>query len=149
VNDYSLTSVELFSGAGGLALGMNGAGFRHLVVIEENSHACRTLSDNTAWPIACEDVSKFDFARINEDVDLVAGGPPCQPFSVAGKHLAHFDTRDMFPEAIRSVRLLRPKAFIFENVRGLSLNNSRHCRNRLGGLRANPISRCTAQRLGP
>lgn len=115
----SLNSVELFAGAGGLALGIERARFQHLAVLEKAQIACNTLSKNTSWPIVCCDVATFDYAKIEDKVDLVAGGPPCQPFSVAGKHLANLDPRDMFPEAVRAVRELRPRAFLFENVKGL------------------------------
>ncbi len=120
-------SVELFAGAGGLAMGMAKAGFQHAAVIEWNSDACETFRDNQRhhthlveeWPLFEGDVRKFDYAGISEDIMVVSGGPPCQPFSMGGKHRGHRDERDMFPEAVRAVRELRPKAFIFENVKGL------------------------------
>jgi DNA (cytosine-5)-methyltransferase 1 len=65
------------------------------------------------------DARKFDYGTIPDGLDLLAGGPPCQPFSLGGKHGGHMDERNMFPEAVRAVRELRPKAFIFENVKGL------------------------------
>ncbi len=118
-----LTSVELFAGAGGLALGIERAGFKHLAVVEKLPVVCETLRHNTDWPIVCGDVSVLDHGHLRDTVDLLAGGPPCQPFSVAGKHRAHLDPRDMFPEAIRAVRELRPRAFVLENVRGLLRND--------------------------
>lgn len=120
-------SVELFAGAGGLAMGMAKAGFHHAAVIEWNTNACETFRENQrhhahlveGWPLHEGDVRKFDYASISEDIMVVSGGPPCQPFSMGGKHRGHRDERDMFPEAVRAVRELRPKAFIFENVKGL------------------------------
>ena len=90
--------------------------------------ACDTLRENrdrgldpiVHWPIHEGDVRQFDFASVGGFVDLVTGGPPCQPFSMGGRHRAFLDSRDMFPQAIRAVRELRPRAFIFENVKGLT-----------------------------
>lgn len=121
-----MRSVELFAGAGGLAIGAANAGFHHAAVIEWDHDACETFRDNQRrhmrsveeWPLFEGDVRNFDYASLR-DVLVVAGGPPCQPFSLGGKHRGHLDKRDMFPEAVRAVRELRPKAFIFENVKGL------------------------------
>ena len=123
-----MRSVELVAGAGGLGMGVSNAGFHHAAVVEWNADACATLRDNkqrgikpvSDWPEIYEgDVRAFDFSTIGP-VDLAAGGPPCQPFSLGGKHGAHRDRRDMWPEAVRAVRELRPRAFLFENVRGLT-----------------------------
>lgn len=114
-----MKSVELFAGAGGLGLGVGRAGFKHQKVIEIDKWACDTLKENTSWPLFSGDVRLFDYQSINKKIDLVTGGPPCQPFSMGGKHRAFLDPRDMFPEAARAVKELRPKAFIFENVKGL------------------------------
>ncbi len=121
-----MRSVELFAGAGGLAMGMSNAGFHHAAVIEWDHDACETFRENQRhhmqsveqWPLHERDVREFDYSCIR-NVMVVSGGPPCQPFSIGGKHRAYLDRRDMFPEAIRAVRELRPKAFIFENVKGL------------------------------
>ncbi len=114
-----LRSLELFSGAGGLALGIERAGFEHVALVERNRDACATLRLNRPrWNLFEGDVREFDFASLGE-VELVAGGPPCQPFSVGGKAQGYNDQRDMFPQAVRAVRELRPLAFMFENVRGL------------------------------
>ncbi len=122
-----MRSVELFAGAGGLAIGMAQAGFRHAAVIEWNPDACETFRENQrhhahaveGWPLIEGDVRGFDYAGISKEVLVVSGGPPCQPFSLGGKHRGFRDDRDMFPEAVRAVRELRPRAFIFENVKGL------------------------------
>lgn len=119
-------AVELFAGAGGLAMGIAEAGFRHLAVIENNPWACATLARNTDWPLFQTDVREFDYESISQSIDLLAGGPPCQPFSVGGKHQSHLDLRDMFPEAIRAVRVLKPRVFLFENVRGMLRKSFSH-----------------------
>jgi DNA (cytosine-5)-methyltransferase 1 len=122
-----MRSVELFAGAGGLAIGMANAGFRHAAVIEWNPDACETFRENKRhhthhvdeWPLWEGDVRNFDYGALGGEVMVVSGGPPCQPFSMGGKHRGYSDERDMFPQAVRAVRELRPKAFIFENVKGL------------------------------
>jgi len=115
----SLKCLELFSGAGGLAKGLELAGFEHLAFVEVNKHACATLSENfDAKKIFFGDIKNFDLDTL-DSVDLIAGGPPCQPFSLGGKHQANQDSRDMFPYAIQAINKLRPKAFVFENVKGL------------------------------
>ncbi len=114
-----INSLELFSGAGGLAKGIEMAGVEHKAFVEWNADACKTLRINHSPEIIFEtDVKDFDFSQIS-NIDLIAGGPPCQPFSIGGKHQGVDDTRDMFPYAIKSIRQLIPKAFIFENVKGL------------------------------
>lgn len=123
-----LRSVELFSGAGGLAMGASLAGFTPEAVIEWDRWSCDTIRENqkrqnplvTDWPLHEMDVRHFDFSGIPGEIDLVAGGPPCQPFSLGGKHKASSDRRDMFPTTIDVVRQLRPKAFLIENVKGLT-----------------------------
>ena len=121
-----MRSVELFAGAGGLAIAMSNAGFRHAAVVERNHDACETFRENqrlhlhavNKWPLYEGDVQDFDYRELS-DVAVVSGGPPCQPFSLGGRHRGHSDKRDMFPEAVRAVHELRPKAFLFENVKGL------------------------------
>lgn len=123
----SLTSVELFAGAGGLALGVEAAGFHHHTVVERDKYCCDTIRENQArgfpllrgWRLYAGDVRDFDYRMIESEVDLLAGGPPCQPFSIGGKHRGPLDERDMFPEVARAVRELRPRAILIENVRGL------------------------------
>lgn len=114
-----MKSLEIFSGAGGLAKGLELAGFQHSAFVEFNKHACASLYENfDAEKVFFGDIKDFDLKAIG-DVDIVAGGPPCQPFSLGGKHGADQDSRDMFPHAIRAIEQLTPKAFIFENVKGL------------------------------
>ena len=101
--------------------------FKHLAVIESDEQACQTIRQNQSngnrlvknWPLQQTDVREFDYSTIESDVDLLAAGVPCQPFSFAGKGLAYRDHRDMFGEVVRAARALRPKAILIENVRGL------------------------------
>lgn len=114
-----MDSVEIFSGAGGLAKGLEKAGAMHRAFVEWNSDACNTLRKNFDPKLVYEvDVRNFSFGNY-EGVDIVAGGPPCQPFSLGGKAKGDEDQRDMFPSAVAAIRTLKPKAFIFENVKGL------------------------------
>ena len=104
---------------GGLAKGLSASGFNHSKFVELNKHACSTLRMNFNKDLVFEgNVQDFKLNEIR-NIDLVAGGPPCQPFSLGGKHKAYDDNRDMFPYAINVIEKLQPKAFIFENVKGL------------------------------
>lgn len=122
-----MRSVELFAGAGGLAIGMARAGFQHAAVIEWDHDACETFRQNQlhhapaveGWPVHEVDARQFDFKILGSGVSVLSGGPPCQPFSMGGKHRGDTDERNMFPEAVRAVRELMPQAFILENVKGL------------------------------
>lgn len=124
----NLRCVELFAGAGGLALAASNAGFEHDAVLEFNHDACETIRSNQKrgfdlvrhWPLIEADVHNQDFTTWQDRTHLVSGGPPCQPFSIGGKHRAMGDRRNLFPEAARVVREVRPKAFVFENVKGLT-----------------------------
>ncbi|MFK7799254.1 MAG: DNA cytosine methyltransferase [Aureispira sp.] len=114
-----MNSLELFSGAGGLAKGLERVGFKHLGLLDVNKYACQSLRFNYPKSEVIEtDIRAFDFSKYS-GVDLIAGGPPCQPFSMGGKAKGWNDDRDMFPYAIKGVSALMPKAFIFENVKGL------------------------------
>jgi DNA (cytosine-5)-methyltransferase 1 len=119
----TMKALELFAGAGGLALGTSNAGFEHFGVVEWNRNACDTIRENNQrgvidWPLYQGDVREFDFGQFR-NLDLVAGGPPCQPFSIGGKHRGHTDHRNLFPHAIRAIRETRPRAVLIENVKGL------------------------------
>ena len=114
-----MKSLEIFSGAGGLAKGLELAGFEHSAFVEFNPDACASLRRNFNPEKVFEgDIQDFDFHQLS-GIDVVAGGPPCQPFSLGGKHGANNDSRDMFPCAINAIETLMPKAFVFENVKGL------------------------------
>jgi len=128
----ALTSIELFAGAGGLAMGVTLAGYRSEGVVEWDRWACDTVRQNQSrgyplvadWPLFEGDVRHWirdlDVGALECRLDLVAGGPPCQPFSMGGKHRANLDARDMFPATVDIVRRLKPRAFIVENVKGLT-----------------------------
>ncbi|MFI2758207.1 DNA cytosine methyltransferase [Streptomyces echinatus] len=128
-NELKYTSVEICAGAGGQAVGLHNAGFKHLALIEIDKDACQTLRDNTArnpeWE-ACKvieaDLREFDHADLGlrpGELDLLAGGVPCPPFSAAGKQLGRDDERDLFPTMLGLIDHLEPKAVMIENVRGL------------------------------
>jgi DNA (cytosine-5)-methyltransferase 1 len=109
-------------------MGVALAGFESLAVVEWDRWACDTIRENqkrgypvvSDWPLWEGDVREFNWSSIPEGIDLLAGGPPCQPFSMGGKHKAYGDKRDMFPATVEVVRTLRPKSFIIENVKGLT-----------------------------
>ncbi len=112
-------SIELCAGAGGQALGLERAGFEHAGLVEIDGHACQTLRLNRpSWVVHEEDLNRFD-GRLYKGVDLVAGGFPCPPFSIAGKQLGPDDERDLFPAGLRIIDEVRPKAVMIENVRGI------------------------------
>lgn len=123
-----MRSIELFAGAGGLGMGLHDAGFKPAMVVEWDRWCCETIRENmerdashiAGWSLVEGDVRDVNFAAYQGKVDLVSGGPPCQPFSMGGKHRADADSRDMFPEAVRAVREVKPRAFVFENVKGLT-----------------------------
>lgn len=122
-----MRSVEMFSGCGGLALGLARAGFDHLLLVERDKHAVENVRHNIGrdvehvghWQVHSDDVRAVNWGIFKQLVDFVAGGPPCQPFSIGGLHRGEEDTRDMWPEAVRAVRQISPRGFLFENVRGL------------------------------
>jgi DNA (cytosine-5)-methyltransferase 1 len=115
-----LTSLEICTGAGGQALGLEQAGFEHAAVVEYDKHACATLRVNRPyWDTLREDITQWRATRYRGKVDLFAGGVPCPPFSKAGKQLGSGDERDLFPDALRLIRECQPRAIMLENVRGL------------------------------
>lgn len=120
-----MNSIELFAGGGGLALGLHESGFSPAVVVERDADSCKTLCENwtrrmnTKLRVVNADIRTVNLSEWQGRIELVSGGPPCQPFSIGGKHQGYRDERDMFPHAVNVVRLTQPKAFIFENVRGL------------------------------
>lgn len=115
-----LSSLELCAGAGGQALGLEQAGFSHEALVEIDAHCCTTLRLNRPnWHVIEDDLSRFkNHAKAFAGVDLVAGGLPCPPFSVAGKQLGASDERNLFPAALSVIDAVRPKAVMIENVRG-------------------------------
>lgn len=117
-----LTALELCAGAGGQALGYDQAGIQHVGLVELDKHACATLRLNRPeWKdmVFEEDLNTFDGSRF-KGADIISGGLPCPPFSVAGKQLGTRDERNLFPAMIGLVDAIRPKAVMIENVRGFS-----------------------------
>jgi DNA (cytosine-5)-methyltransferase 1 len=118
--------INICAGAGGLAIGLQMAGFGPLELLEKDQRACDTLQTNieSPTPTLCgtvwhEDVTTFDWSRLNGEARLLAGAVPCQPFSLGGRHRADEDDRNLFPAMLRAIRELRPSAVLIENVRGL------------------------------
>lgn len=122
----NFTDLELFAGAGGLALGLEMAGFHHVMLNELMPEACTTLRTNRPeWNVVQGDVSEISFKQYSGKVDLVSGGFPCQAFSYAGKKLGFEDTRGtLFYQFARAVKEIQPKIFLGENVRGLLDHNN-------------------------
>ncbi len=126
-----MRSIELFAGAGGLALGTAMAGFHTVAAAEWDRWACNTLEVNRdrGYPLLRNlavlrgDVREMDFSEHQGTIDLLTGGPPCQPFSIGGKHQAYKDDRDMFSAYSRVLAQVKPRSFIIENVRGLTRSN--------------------------
>lgn len=119
LREYS--SVELFAGGGGLALGMHKAGFEHILLNEYDKDACATLKKNMPhWNVVQGDIHDIDFTSYGGQVDFLSGGFPCQAFSYAGKRLGFEETRGtLFFELARAVKEIQPKVFMAENVKGL------------------------------
>lgn len=118
---YSYTSAELFAGAGGLALGLEKAGFKHVLLNEFDHNACMTLRLNRPdWNIIEGDIHDIDFTPFRNRIDFISGGFPCQAFSYAGKRRGFEETRGtLFFELARAVKEINPKVFLGENVKGL------------------------------
>jgi DNA (cytosine-5)-methyltransferase 1 len=133
-----LTSVEICAGAGGQALGLEQAGFGHEAAVELDPDACETLRLNrgTEWKIIEADVHDLD-GREFRGADLLSGGVPCPPFSIAGRQLGAGDDRDLFPQALRLAEEIAPRAVLLENVRGLAAG-------RFGSYRAGVLARLHA-----
>lgn len=122
-----MRSIELFAGAAGLGLGLAEAGFHHEVVVEKDHDACETIRYNQRlghrlvqdWKVLEADANDVDLDGIAPEPDLLSGGPPCQNFSIGGKHAGAEGDRNLWPTTFRYVNALRPRAFVFENVPGL------------------------------
>lgn len=116
-----IKNIELFAGAGGLALGLEKAGIVGVEYVEYNHAACNTLRKNRPnWNVVEGDIHSVDFTKYKGEIELVSGGAPCQAFSYAGKKLGFGDTRGtLFAEFARCIKEVMPKMFLFENVKGL------------------------------
>jgi DNA (cytosine-5)-methyltransferase 1 len=118
--------IDLFSGAGGLSLGLRRAGYKVVACVEINSDAMDTYVSHDSDAVHLNvDVRAVSFAQFHGKVELVAGGPPCQPFSIGGLRKANADSRDMIPEFLRCLRETQPESFIMENVPGLLMKETR------------------------
>jgi DNA (cytosine-5)-methyltransferase 1 len=124
--------IELFAGSGGMTLGLALAGLSPDYLFELDKHCCETLRYNAegdepavTGEIHREDVSRVDWSTIHKPVRLLSGGPPCQPFSMGGKHLAERDGRNQFPATLRAIRKLGPAVVLLENVPGLARGSFR------------------------
>ncbi len=116
----NLTAIDLFAGAGGLSLGLKAGGFHAVAAVELDRDACETYRTQVgADEVLATDVREIDFSRFT-GVDLVAGGPPCQPFSSGGLRHGASDVRDLLPDFVRAVLQAKPRAFLLENVPGLA-----------------------------
>jgi len=115
-----MNSIEICAGAGGQALGLERAGFTHIALVEYEQDYCECLKQNRKnWNVICEDVHNFMGLSYRGNIDLLSGGVPCPPFSIAGKQLGMNDERDLFPQMLRLVKEINPKTVMIENVRGL------------------------------
>jgi DNA (cytosine-5)-methyltransferase 1 len=131
MSSIKYTALEICSGAGGQAAGLEAAGFDLAAAVEIDPNACRTLRANRPhWRVVEQDVRETD-GREFRGVDLLAGGVPCPPFSIAGKQLGHRDDRDLFPEALRLIEEANPRAVILENVPGFAMARFKDYRRRL------------------
>lgn len=133
-HDDRPTVLELFAGAGGMAMGLEQAGFRHVALVEMEKHSVSSLRRNGFRHVLHQNAKDVDFTEYR-GVDIVAGGPPCQPFSIAGLQAGSSDDRDGWPIAIRAVCEIQPRGFIFENVAGMA------------GLRFMPYVDCLKQQF--
>jgi len=125
-----LTALELFAGAGGMSLGIHKAGFKHIGLVEMNKFAVDTLRENSKDIlnldpdfVLYDDARNLDYSSLLGKLDLLAGGPPCQPFSTAGRNRGTEDPRNMFPVVFDVIGATRPKAILLENVKGLMRKN--------------------------
>ena len=122
-----ISSIDLFSGAGGLTLGLREAGIEAICAVEVDRFSTQTFSSHSPEvDVIFSDIKQIDLKKISSKADLVCGGPPCQPFSSGGLRRSSNDNRDMIPWFIQAVDILRPKAFLMENVPGLTIGNRKN-----------------------
>lgn len=129
-SDRAFTALELFAGAGGMSLGIHKAGFKHIGLVEMDKFAVDTLRENSRRTLSLNpefvlynDARNIDYNPLLGNLDLLAGGPPCQPFSTAGRNRGTDDPRNMFPVVFDVIGTTRPKAILLENVKGLMRKN--------------------------
>lgn len=127
----TLTTLEICAGGGGQSLGLEQAGIGHAAAVEIDVAACQTLRSNRpSWQVLECDIRAVDGKKFR-GIDLLSGGVPCPPFSIAGKQLGHDDERDLFPQALRLAEEARPSAVLLENVRGLASVKFEAYRNKI------------------
>lgn len=122
----SWSAADICSGAGGLTSGLHEAGFETVFAIDNDPDACKSY--RSAFPrveLREQSIIRFDFTRLR-GIDLIAGGPPCQPFSIGGRRLGKGDDRDLLPDFVRAITEARPRAFLLENVPGLASSAHLH-----------------------
>lgn len=131
-DEMKLRVLEICAGGGGQAAGLEAAGFEHVAAVEVDRHACATLRENLGGKqfVVEGDVRAVD-GKLYPGIDLLAGGVPCPPFSIASKQLGADDDRDLFPEALRLVREARPRAVLLENVPGFASSKFDDYRNKI------------------
>jgi DNA (cytosine-5)-methyltransferase 1 len=123
----SVLTIDLYAGAGGLSLGLQRAGFEVVTAVELNGDAAATYRElHPGVPVLEQDVRTIDFSQWRGQIDLICGGPPCQPFSSGGKRLSGLDPRDGLPTMLAAVRAVNPAAVLIENVAGLTTGSRRH-----------------------
>lgn len=118
-----IKSLELFCGTGGLSLRLRQAGFNPCALIEWDKNSCDNIKYNISsgfdnirdWNVIQQDIRLIKYNDLGNEIQFITGGPPCQPFSLDGKHMAYSDRRDVFPETVRAVRKIQPLGFMFEN----------------------------------
>lgn len=128
------TSIEICAGAGGQALGLAEAGFKHVALFEVDKDACSTLRENSDWnviPPEEANIRTYDFTKIQDRIDLLAGGVPCPPYSIAGRQLGREDDRDLLPQVLRIAAQINPRAIMIENVKGLLQKKFEHYRDEI------------------
>ena len=126
-------AIEIFAGGGGMAVGSKQAGADSRLLIDSEPNACQTLKANLRFisndldptKVVANEVEQLNFSEF-ADIDLLLGGPPCQPFAQGGSRKGHSDNRNMFPETVRIISECTPRAFIFENVRGITTGKNRN-----------------------
>lgn len=130
--EYSV--LELCAGGGGQSLGYEQAGFRHVACIDYEPDFCKTiLLNRPTWRVVCQDIRDLDGARYCGCCDVIAGGVPCPPFSIAGKQEGENDERDMFPAFLQIVKRVRPRGVQIENVKGLAMSRFAEYRQKIVG----------------
>jgi DNA (cytosine-5)-methyltransferase 1 len=122
LSNQSVHGIDLFASAGGLTLGFRAAGLNTICAVEVDRYRVQTFQQhNPGATIISSDIRQVNLSSYKGKVELVYGGPPCQPFSSGGLRQAASDERDMVPEFVRAIHQIKPRAFLMENVPGLAV----------------------------